>query len=1090
MGSVAESYSGGLSPFADKLITRRVDELAASSPFRTWVSVPQTNEIDGQWRDITFHELAQAVDGMARWIEKTIGAGTARETVAYLGINDVRYTVVILAMIKANRKALLPSLRNSDDGQTNLVERTGCKHYLYSDGVDKNLKAFGEHPELSGHQIPSFDAMILEGARGPYRNVEVEKRPYSQSEAVLVLHTSGSTGLPKPIYITNGWLATLDHQRFMDAPRGRLNALAMYMTTNRPLFTMLPFFHTMGIITILKSIYCGPLILPPPGRMPTAELAAEMVQLKKPWSGLFAPSVLEDMAETAKGVDALAAMEYVFFAGAPLAKEAGDRITQVTRLTSMIGSTEACFLQSLVNRDRGDWQYFEWSAHSGVAMEEAGEGEGLYECVVKPAVEPRYLGVFYTFPDLAEWRTKDLFEAHPTKPGLWRYKGRRDDVLVLSNGEKFNPVSFEKTVENHGLVRGALVVGQSRFQPALLVEPDWERVDAAAKQDLARLLDEVWPAVELANRDAPAHAQVWKNKMAFTKRDKPFLRAAKGSIQRRATVAAYDAEIDALYVNEGQAFGEQLAAFDPGFDVEQTKAFLRTAFRLVVADFANTPHATDDADIFDLGADSLQAMALASALSSAIKTSAHGAAIVPRDIYAHPTVSKLAHAIVAKLSATDDDGQKPLPELARETAMADMVAKYTETLPTTPPAAPLAPMPARHTVVLTGSTGALGNFILQELLASPAVEHIYCLNRSDPPTASTRQAQSFAERGAPTADFPHRVTFLQTDFSQPLFALPPATYAALAASATLFIHNAWAVDFNHALASYEPTHVAGVRRVVDFSLAAPHRPHIAFVSSVASVGNYPHLVHNNNHQTPGLAAQPVPVPETFIPTDALPLPQGYAESKHVAGRILAAAARRAGVSASIVRCGQLGGPRGRGVWNRHEWLPSIVRSSVSMGVIPAHLGNSDCVDWVPMDAAGRVVVEVALGRASGHERVVKGEGEGDMLEVFHVQNPRAAAWPGLVPAICGWYGARGRKVEPVGFEEWLGELRKVPLTDADEVARKPGVKLVDFYEGLKAEGGALPRMETARTREVSPCLRELGPVDAVLFENWMEQWGF
>lgn len=85
MGSVSANYSGGLSPFADRLITRRVDELAAAQPFRTWVTVPATDDVHGEWRDITFHELSQAVDGMARWIEKTIGAGTARETVAYLG---------------------------------------------------------------------------------------------------------------------------------------------------------------------------------------------------------------------------------------------------------------------------------------------------------------------------------------------------------------------------------------------------------------------------------------------------------------------------------------------------------------------------------------------------------------------------------------------------------------------------------------------------------------------------------------------------------------------------------------------------------------------------------------------------------------------------------------------------------------------------------------------------------------------------------------------------------------------------------------------------------------------------------------------
>ncbi|EOD47580.1 putative nrps-like enzyme protein [Neofusicoccum parvum UCRNP2] len=968
-------------------------------------------------------------------------------------------------------KALLPSLRNSDDGQINLIQRTNCRHYLYTDGVDNHLKVFRQHPELEGHQVPTFDGMILEGAKGPYHNPEVEKRPYSQSEAVLVLHTSGSTGLPKPIYITNGWLSTLDHQKYMDAPRERLNTLATYMASEEPLFTMLPFFHTMGIITILKSIYSGPLLLPPPGRIPTAEMAIEILQLRKPWSGLFAPSVLEDISETSDGLSALSGMEFAFFAGAPLAKEAGDRITQVTRLTSMIGSTEACFISSLVNNDPGDWQYFEWSAYSGVVMEDAGEGEGLHECVIKPLVEPKYLGVFYTFPEVTEWRTKDLFEAHPTKPGLWRYRGRRDDVLVLSNGEKFNPVSFEKTAENHPLVRGALVVGQSRFQPALLIEPDWERVQSLGNQDLAHLLEEVWPAIETANRDAPAHAQVWKNKIAFTKKEKPFLRAAKGSVQRRATVSTYDAEIDALYLNEGLGFSEQLGALKEDSGLPATKDFVRRAFQLVITNFKDSVNATDDSDIFELGADSLQAMALASALASAIG-SEHGAgsrdaAIAPRDVYGAPTVNKLAIAIAAKLSSRDSCTKAPGP--SREEVMADMVEKYTETLPQTPSTAAVSPMPERQTFVLTGSTGALGNFILQELIASPAVERIYCLNRSDSATASARQAQSFAERGV-LADF-EKVAFLRTDFSQPRFGLAPDIYNALASQTTAFIHNAWAVDFNHSLQSYEPTHIAGTRRVVDFSLASAHRAQITFISSIASVANWPSAVGHAG-----------PVPEQFLASDSAPLPQGYGESKHVASRILAHAATHSGVPVSIVRCGQLAGPRQpHGCWNRHEWLPSIVHSSKNMGVVPANLGNQDAVDWVPMDAAARTVVECTFARLSTREATP--------LDVFHVINPRVVSWRSLVPVIQAFYRKEGRELRAVEFKEWMRELRAVPLTK-EEVEAKPGVKLIDFYEGLSTEGGSLPPMETTHTVESSRCLGELKEVDGALFENWLKQWQF
>ena len=34
------------------------------------------------------------------------------------------------------------------------------------------------------------------------------------------------------------------------------------------------------------------------------------------------------------------------------------------------------------------------------------------------------------------YATNDLVESHPTKPGLWRIYGRKDEQIILSNGEK------------------------------------------------------------------------------------------------------------------------------------------------------------------------------------------------------------------------------------------------------------------------------------------------------------------------------------------------------------------------------------------------------------------------------------------------------------------------------------------------------------------------------------------------------------------------------------------------------------------------------------------------------------------------------
>lgn len=37
------------------------------------------------------------------------------------------------------------------------------------------------------------------------------------------------------------------------------------------------------------------------------------------------------------------------------------------------------------------------------------------------------------------YATSDLLVPHPTKPGLWKIYGRKDDQIMLSTGEKTNP---------------------------------------------------------------------------------------------------------------------------------------------------------------------------------------------------------------------------------------------------------------------------------------------------------------------------------------------------------------------------------------------------------------------------------------------------------------------------------------------------------------------------------------------------------------------------------------------------------------------------------------------------------------------------
>ena len=66
---------------------------------------------------------------------------------------------------------------------------------------------------------------------------------------------------------------------------------------------------------------------------------------------------------------------------------------------------------------------------------------------------------------------------------------------------------------------------------------------------------------------------------------------------------------------------------------------------------------------------------------------------------------------------------------------------------------------------------------------------------------------------------------------------------------------------------------------------------------------------------------------------------GYGESKWVSERILQRFASEGAMRAISVRCGQMTGGRS-GAWNEHEWFPSLVKSSVALGMFPEGEGVS------------------------------------------------------------------------------------------------------------------------------------------------------
>lgn len=122
--------------------------------------------------------------------------------------------------------------------------------------------------------------------------------------------------------------------------------------------------------------------------------------------------------------------------------------------------------------------------------------------------------------------------------------GRRDDILVLKNGLKVNPIPLEHQIQGDPRLKGVLLVGNGRIECALIVEP---REPISKESERVEFIQKLWPLIEEANAGVAAQGRVREGMLLCAIPDKPFARTAKATVVRKLTENAYKDEIDQLY---------------------------------------------------------------------------------------------------------------------------------------------------------------------------------------------------------------------------------------------------------------------------------------------------------------------------------------------------------------------------------------------------------------------------------------------------------------------------------------------------------------------------------------------------------------
>ena len=808
--------------------------------------------------------------------------------------------------------------------------------------------------------------------------------------------------------------------------------------------------------------------------------ALEAIKYSKPDSAFLPPSMLEEISKNPDYLDQLSSLRHIVYAGGSLPKAAGDAVSQKTRLFSMIGSTECGSLPQYMV-DPEDWGYIWPNPICGGEFRH--HGADLYELVIVRNKElEEYQSCFKMFPDLQEYPTSDLYSKHPTKDGIWMHRGRSDDIIVFLNGEKTNPTTMEEHIQSHPEVRSVLVLGERRFQAALLIEP--AREVHLSPDERAQFIERIWPVVQEANLECPKHAKILKSHVLFVDPEKPMKRAGKGTVQRRSTLELYQKEIDALYADADAMTNMGSLGIPVEIRLDRMESLVYS-IREIVSSVIEGLDIKEDDDFFSKGMDSLQVIQLVRILKAGlVKVGEKVKDIAPSTVYTNPSISKLASAIMALKH--QNQVTKEMAEKTRCKAMATMLEEYSSSLKS--PISKSARSADSQVVLLTGSTGALGSYLLEALLSSPSISKIYCLNRAA--HAEEKQSQIYASRhkSSPSWDT-NRLIFLTTDLSADDLTLSPSTYSELVATSTTIIHNAWQVDFNLSLASFAP-HVASVRNLLNLSLESPNRPKLFFISSIASIMNYP------LHYPTSL------VPELIVPNFSIPAQMGYGESKHVAERLLDYASRTFEVPVAVCRVGQIAGPAktGGSSWNRREWLPSLVISSKFLGMLPASLGggeSSDVVDWIPIDFLSTIITELAL-RSSPNAS----SSPTTSTTVFHTTNPHPTSWSSLLPVLQSALSASSppstTSIPIVPWATWLSALQASASSSAslslqDMLIANPALKLSEFYSSLsssfeRSNPPAPARLDTTNTEVASPRLRELEAVKPEWMRAWVEGW--
>ncbi|KAI8147938.1 hypothetical protein BJV82DRAFT_709635 [Fennellomyces sp. T-0311] len=521
-----------------------------------YCQLPNSTEIE--FSTLTYGELDRISNYLAhKWSSQLDGV----QYVGLLSDQPVQSLVVMLTVLKLGRVFNPVSAWNSETAITDSLISTNVQYLFASEEYSQIARTCATGASIPVKVLESFDIKHLATLSFDYdgRVYPIDRQAAKLNDIILTIHSSGTTGTPKPYYLSNQWLIFA----ILKILHGRESDSQPAFNPESTLITTTALFYAAGFIAHFTPIIGGSRVFlfhrsPTNTRDITQEVLSIAVKCN---ATILSTSALqlEKLANYVKAEgdnEATTALLKQFmsctYGGVGLLEEVGEFLhSKGLNVRCGYGLTETGPLASSdYSNDNPYW--YAVKLHSSISNYCRWEpfDDELYHLMIRgdcpslcPAVAAKYgPGGYYP--------TNDLFQKVSPTSDHWRHVRRINITVMLNTGVKIDPIPLENKILESRIIKHCLVFGDSRSHLGVLIELDMGQTHNYQQDEVT---SEVYKAVTQSASKTAAHefSVIAVPEMVYilpAYKGLP-ITPAKGTIARKEAVEQFEKEINEMYKN-------------------------------------------------------------------------------------------------------------------------------------------------------------------------------------------------------------------------------------------------------------------------------------------------------------------------------------------------------------------------------------------------------------------------------------------------------------------------------------------------------------------------------------------------------------